>query len=159
MMRWVALNAPTLFLGWILLGAILTRRRIWVLFLFLYVLQTILNHLLKHAFESHVNREGFEWLKRPSGYHREACGVWESSPDGGMPSGHTQSLVFFATFVSLHHASLGIARGWLLPLWGMAIAVGYSRWAYECHTPIQIACGALLGAVLAFASKRVIQII
>ena len=58
---------------------------------------------------------------------------------GSFPSGHTASAFAFATAVTADLPQLA------LPLYGMAVAVGYSRVHGGVHYPADVAGGAVLG--------------
>jgi membrane-associated phospholipid phosphatase len=84
------------------------------------------------------------------------CNLWvNDGPCGGkpgMPSGHSAQVSFLAAyylqeaFLTSSSTSTSTAfRFFALLLVGYALAVMYSRYVKQCHTPTQILMGALLG--------------
>ena len=67
-------------------------------------------------------------------------GIFTDSSDYGMPSSHTSSLAYFATYFTL----LGWAW-YLIPIWVFAIISASSRVYYKYHTVSQILAGFVLG--------------
>ncbi len=65
-----------------------------------------------------------------------------------FPSGHSASAFAFATGVALEKPFIGV------PLLGLAAIVGYSRVYVGVHYPSDVVGGALIGAGMAFATRR-----
>lgn len=118
----------------------------WCQFAVLFVLAQVLNEMLKRALKHDMS---YDWIHRPNGYDPQVCGVMKGS--SGMPSGHTQAMFFLAMYVTLFHTSLRVPLVFAIPLWIVAVAVGYSRVRYECHTVLQVVIGAVFGIALASA--------
>lgn len=147
----------------------IVSRRIYLFFIFFYFLAVgVGNDFLKRWFRDKLGRESAIG-KRPN-----SCGNGRPGREGtfpipgtkclgcskfpkgrrsrsyGLPSGHSQELVFTATFWTLYL----IKRGWTRPYWGTilvcwvaAVLVMRQRWLSGCHTLMQIQVGAGLGII------------
>jgi membrane-associated phospholipid phosphatase len=69
----------------------------------------------------------------------------------GFPSGHSQIMTAFATFVTLYLYKKNSNEYKIedthlyIFTWLLAFAVFWQRWFIQCHTPLQIISGALIG--------------
>ena len=103
-----------------------------------------LNETVKH---------GIVGSRSPRPANAADCNLWvNDGPCGGkpgMPSGHSAQVSFLAAYylqeAFLTDTQSTAFRTFSVCLLFYALAVMYSRYVKECHTPIQILMGALLG--------------
>lgn len=105
-----------------------------------------LNETVKHALIG---------TQSPRPANAADCNLWvNDGPCGGkpgMPSGHSAQVSFLAAyylqeaFLTPSTSTSPAFRVFALLLVGYALAVMYSRYVKQCHTPMQILMGALLG--------------
>jgi membrane-associated phospholipid phosphatase len=92
-------------------------------------------------------------FKRPKGARAcdilSRCGSVEH--ESGMPSAHASSTAFAATYIVLTCQNSIIKVSAIL-YW---LAVCYSRYKKNCHSPAQLVVGSVLGATLGFLATRV----
>ena len=67
-------------------------------------------------------------------------GIFTDSSDYGMPSSHTSSLTYFATYLALYGW-----RWYLVPVWAFATISAASRVYHRYHTVGQIVGGVVVG--------------
>jgi membrane-associated phospholipid phosphatase len=96
-----------------------------------------------------TQRSTAPWLKRPEGAKGcdAFCADGDSSGAPGFPSGHLTAISFFVTYIAITTNSSYTFR-----VAGLAavVAVSYARISKKCHTPTQVAAGALWGAAAAW---------
>jgi membrane-associated phospholipid phosphatase len=91
------------------------------------------------------------WIKEPRPHQpivetKSLFEIFHSSNDYGMPSSHTATMVYFATYATWYSN-----RWWVLILiWAIVLFTSWSRVHYRYHTRNQVVAGALLGMVVAF---------
>jgi membrane-associated phospholipid phosphatase len=83
----------------------------------------------------------------------------------GFPSGHSQMMAAFVTFMILylHHKNnfefnVKDINLYIFP-WLLAGAVFWQRWFIKCHSPLQIFMGILIGVGLGFAYFEIYKLI
>jgi membrane-associated phospholipid phosphatase len=144
-------------------------RRIYLFFIFFYfVVVDVGNDFLKRWFRRQLGRES------PLGKRPNSCGNGRPGKEGtfpvkgakcvgcskfpkgrrsrsyGLPSGHSQELVFTATFWTLYLIQQNLVSqqwGVIFLLWVSAILVMVQRWLSGCHTKLQIQLGGSLGII------------
>lgn len=92
------------------------------------------------------------WSVRPKG--AIDCNLWctdgNQAGQPGMPSSHSATVAFFATFYFQKVKSILIRTALIL----YALFVMYSRYKKRCHSISQIGTGATLGFILAQVAVR-----
>ena len=119
-------------------------------FLYIYItgaiISAIINFILKLLFKEcrpNENKELFELaLKNGKTFNAERY---------GMPSGHTQSVIFSSVFIYLVLDNIYILWGYLL----VSILTMFQRHNYKMHTMFQIIIGFIVGAILGYLFFRI----
>lgn len=121
--------------------------------------------------------------KRPYNLYKYGCGYfknceykqnisdaeWLKSGPYGFPSGHAQFSFLFATFWSLYlyerysnESSLFekiIMIVGIISLYIIAILVCFQRVHINCHTPLQVTIGSIIGLFLGYAVYKLIKLV
>lgn len=153
------------FIGFGLGVVILTRRELGTIVLLLgLIIDERVNAVLKHVIAQPRPLRAFESMEgggaaAASASASAASRVWG---EHGMPSSHTQFMVFFAVYLSLWvglrlrprptalcgpRATAALQGGVIFVLFFLAAAVGVSRVYLQYHTVPQVVCGAAVGAL------------
>jgi membrane-associated phospholipid phosphatase len=87
-----------------------------------------------------------QWIKEPRPSKEPMVGdqsvfeLFHSSNDYGMPSSHTASLVYFATY-----ATFRLSKIFVVLIWTAVFFTMWSRIFYNYHTTSQVVAGFVLG--------------
>lgn len=145
--------------------AAVTQNKWAFYFLVTYVLfAQLLNFGLKWILEKSF--QGNPVFERPFP-PQTGCGLFDicsasGSSTFGMPSGHAQSVMFTAVFLTLfiqRQTTLSdvVKLSYISVMWLLSVAICYSRVAIGCHTEMQVVTGMLLGGGLGAASYLVAE--
>jgi membrane-associated phospholipid phosphatase len=100
------------------------------------------------------------WIKEPRPHQpavetKSLFEIFHSSNDYGMPSSHTATMVYFATYATLYFTPSWI----LLPIWTIVLFTSWSRVHYRYHTGSQVIAGGILGTLVAFLFRSIWDIL
>jgi membrane-associated phospholipid phosphatase len=149
----------------LLLAVVFTWKPSPLFYLVFFCAMLISNRAFKYAYlllvgEQHAFRPTSCPLPNSDG-DCEQCSIlpkWDRLLNGdnqiGMPSGHTQSMCMLATSWTLY-ALRYVSNFWhrvvsSVFFWLWAAAVAYQRIASRCHSPTQVASGAIVGVVMGY---------
>ena len=156
-----------------IMGWLLTNQKEFLTFLIGNLTFDELNHYLKIATKFLFPNNTI--IKRPSGCGTRnpsptnpcvSCGIFPKyntvSTSSGMPSGHSQSMAFAATYWTLYllEKNKGKPKSNLLYfkigiIWLVAFGVFYQRWYSRCHNIAQIIVGGTIGILLGFLTHHI----
>jgi membrane-associated phospholipid phosphatase len=142
----------------------------YILFIVFYYLGDLLNYIFKRI--SHKLLD-YELTKRPKNYGTFTVNgdlydigthlipriytkakLNKPSVTYGFPSGHSQSMITFATFTTLHllyekDFDLKDLPKYILP-WILAFAVIWQRVFSKCHSVLQVSVGSIVGIIMGY---------
>jgi membrane-associated phospholipid phosphatase len=118
--------------------AYLVRDKYLYLYVFFFIMNSVLNQLLKHIFHQ----------RRPS--HSKSI-INETTDQYGMPSGHAQSVFFSTSFLYFVKGPFPFV---LLELC-ISMLTLYQRWSYRQHTINQLILGSLVGIMFSWWIMRI----
>ena len=136
-----------IFFSTILLGAISSKRIFFILFL-LHNVSELLNYILKYTAERILGNK-YRFL---IGYGRRPSNNLKTY---GMPSGHSQAIATFCTFIALYNQKNTYKFQIYISLLFSTLYIMFSRVYEKFHTIQQTIIGALIGFGLAYYSYKI----
>lgn len=154
--RPIITSAPATLIQSSLIASLFTYDKKYFIFALLLIGQDLLNgKVIKPMFNQ--PRPGTTGGFLDDGYTPYGCSVYATgkpSTSSGMPSGHSQTVFFAATFWSLFFiGKYGLKKNLLkiILFYLLAIIVASQRKLSNCHSGAQILVGSLIGVTLGFS--------
>uniref|UniRef100_A0A6C0EM81 Phosphatidic acid phosphatase type 2/haloperoxidase domain-containing protein n=1 Tax=viral metagenome TaxID=1070528 RepID=A0A6C0EM81_9ZZZZ len=157
----IAASMPMIIGGGSLLAGLVGNSKLAIYFtLGVFLQDKILNtFILKKLIFG--NMKG-NWKYRPSNIPCEGCGLFaDCSLCGkdklavkrhiGMPSGHSQTMCFSATFWTMYMLKKHSKSGIIIAIWLLALIIMIDRMRRNCHTMFQVTVGAVIGVALGYS--------
>lgn len=117
-------------------------------YLYGYVIFILLNSLLNNVLKILIKEP------RPADYNKyDDPGNYTAMQKYGMPSGHSQSVIFTTTYLWLATQSVYLLFTGLF----ISMLTLYQRWKFKKHTIAQLMAGALVGSGFAYFATYIIK--
>lgn len=142
----------------------------------IYLIVGLSGEGLNYTLKKYVfTKDRAELFKRPKNMPDTGCKFFPNcnykkdinNLPSGMPSGHAQTSFMFAVYWSLYlyqkysksKSDYEFYTMWttIVILFIIAILVSYQRTYINCHTPIQVFAGSVIGSILGYIVYRVIN--
>lgn len=148
-------------------ATIITQSKLILYFLIgILIFGSFMNHILKYSFSNLF--PDAEWGKRPEDRPNTGCGYFDKCDGGkaqtyGFPSGHSQTMAFFAIFWTLYILDTNSNKNSadtilkILAIWLITLSVAISRIHVKCHTVVQVVAGLMIGIGFGYGYYKLVK--